>query len=162
NSQLRAACGARRERLLAQLEGPAAVPAGLPVARNYPQNPYPYRASSHFLYLVGLPLSGACLWLDGADTCLLIPPVEPDADLWHGPPPGLEALREATGLSIAPLTNLSALRRGRKVACPPGVHAETAQVWAEALGRAPTSLGKQEQDVPLLDALVALRLRHDE
>jgi Xaa-Pro aminopeptidase len=159
---LRAHCATRRARLLAALPAPALIPAGLPVPRNYPANPYPYRASSHFLYLVGLALPGAALWLDGDETRLLVPPVEADADLWHGPSPGPEALRELTGLHTAPLTALASLRRGRFVACPPCVHLETAHALGALLERAPHELGRDERDVPLLEALIALRLQHDE
>ena len=49
----------RRARLAARLGNrPALIAAGVPRPRNYAANLYPFRASSHFLYLFGLPLRG--------------------------------------------------------------------------------------------------------
>ena len=63
----RAAHEARRAQLAARLGNrPALIAAGLPRPRNYAANLYPYRASSHFLYLFGLPLRGAVTIYDGA------------------------------------------------------------------------------------------------
>ena len=81
----REACAARRQKLAARLGNrPALVAAGLPRPRNYAANLYAYRASSHFLYLVGVPLRGAVAVYDGAELTLYLPPPAPDQALWVG------------------------------------------------------------------------------
>ena len=60
------AFAARRMRLAKKIgEHAALIPAGGYVSRNFPAELYPYRASSHFLYLVGLPLVDGMLLVDG-------------------------------------------------------------------------------------------------
>lgn len=153
----------RRALLTASLgDRPALIPAGWPPPRNYPNNPYPYRASSHFLYLVGLALPGAMLWLDGPDQRLLLPEQDPLDALWHSQPETGAALEERTGLRLGPTANLPLLVRGRNVAVPPVLSAEERARIAKALTRDAHSLGTDEDiDGGLLDAIVALRLRHD-
>jgi Xaa-Pro aminopeptidase len=153
----------RRASLLARLGVRAAlIPAGYAPARNYVNNPYPFRASSHFLYLVGLALEGALLWLDGEDSQLLLPAHDPLDALWHAQPLPDAALSELTGLPIRRDASLAQLARGRSVATPPSLGAGQGQL-ARALGRPPGTLGKDEAiDGPLLDALIALRLVHDD
>ena len=56
-----AAFAARRRALMARFPGPVLFAAGLPRARNYAANRYPFRAASHFLYFVGEHLAGAAL-----------------------------------------------------------------------------------------------------
>ena len=56
----------RRTELSRRLGGaPILVSAGRAPSRNYPANRYPFRASSHFLYLVGEAMPGAALLLAG-------------------------------------------------------------------------------------------------
>ena len=108
---------ARRAALSARLGAvPALITAGRARSRNYAANTFPFRASSHFLYLVGLPLEGAGVWLDGGQVTLLVQPEDPDDALWHGAQPGSAELASALGLAVAPWSDLAALRRGREVA----------------------------------------------
>src|SRR6476660_2893930 len=94
----RAAHEARRARLAARLgDRPALIAAGLPRPRNYAANLYPYRASSHFLYLFGLPLRGAVAIYDGAAFTLYLPDAAPDQALWEGAPPTAAEIEETTG-----------------------------------------------------------------
>jgi Xaa-Pro aminopeptidase len=157
------AAAARRALLASRLgERPALVPAGSARPRNYPQNRYPYRASSHFLYLVGLALPEAALWLDGDDQRLLLPAHDPLDALWHAAPEPEQALAARTGLRIGGTHELAALARGRAVALPPVLTREDALPLARALGRDAAQLGRDEAiDAPLLEALIALRLCHD-
>ncbi len=156
------AAAARRAALQLHLRGrPALVPAGSARPRNYPQNPYPYRASSHFLYLVGIALEGALLWLDGDDERLILPARDPLDALWHAQPLADEALTELTGLRVERGAALARLSRGRSIATPP-VLGEERYALARDLERAPELLGHDEEtDGPLLEALIALRLKHD-
>ena len=143
---------ARRARLAQRLEGPAWICAGSPVGRNYPANTHPFRASSHFLYFVGQPFEDASLLVEGTDCTLFVhAPTLADA-LWHGPSPSLESLSARLGCTVKPL---EALNVPPDAATIPLVHGRHEQ--EKALGRA---LGS-DADLALIDAVIALRLRHD-
>ena len=47
----------RRERLAQLIEHPVILWSGNAVGRNFRANKLPFRASSHFLYFAGIPLS---------------------------------------------------------------------------------------------------------
>jgi Xaa-Pro aminopeptidase len=160
SSDLVTAAAARRQRLVGTLSGPVLVPAGRAPGRNYPANPYPFRASSHFLYFVGEAIEGAALWLDAERAVLLLDPPDPDATLWHGPLPSWAELGQRTGLEIAGYDTLPSLRGGRFVHTVPPVSAALAHELGRLLEREPARLGS-ELDAALLDAIVALRLTHD-
>src|ERR1041384_1229542 len=66
-------------------------------ARNYAANTYPFRASSHFLYLFGIAAErdGFGLW-DGTSWTLYLPARTADDALWEGPRPSLDDLAAAT------------------------------------------------------------------
>jgi Xaa-Pro aminopeptidase len=154
---------ARRDRLAAQLaDHPALVASGTPRPRNYAANTFPFRASSHFLYLFGLPLRGAYGLWDGQGWTLYAPAPAPDDPLWHGPEPSLAELQAALGCPVRPTEDLPAALAGRKVATIPAVDLETCAAQA-ALLRRPVQPGVLEPvDLPLADALIALRLVHDD
>jgi Xaa-Pro aminopeptidase len=159
---LQAARG-RRAALSERLAGaPALIPAGRPRPRNYPANHYPFRASSHFLYFVGLNLPEAALWIDGDDERLLLPETDPLDVLWHGPGDDAEQLAARCGLRCGALRELPALRGGRQVATPPLALADDRALLGELLTRTPHTLGAEQVDSALLDAIIALRLCHDE
>src|SRR5512139_3385549 len=130
------AARARRDQLREALHGaPALIPAGAPVGRNYPANPYPFRASSHFLYLVGLPLEGAFLLLGEEGATLFVPEAPEDDALWHGPRPGPAELAAATGAVVRPRSELASLLAGRGVATIPATDLGTRALQSELLGR---------------------------
>jgi Xaa-Pro aminopeptidase len=157
-----AAIKVRRDRLLALLEGqPALLTAGRSRPRNYLANPFPFRASSHFLYFAGRALEEAALWLDGEQTLLLVPEADRDDALWHGPAITNEELARETGLSIASWDALPALRGGRTVATVPPLDAGEAEQLGRQLARDPSWLGREAVDEGLLEAIVTLRLVHD-
>ena len=162
-SHLRRACAVRRGRLEALLSNvPAVIPAGRARPRNYAANTHPFRASSHFLYLVGAPLEGAALFIDEGSSVLLVPDHDAHDHLWHGPTPSHAELTEQTGLPVQSMRALDALRGDRTLATiPPLDHAE-AEHWARLLARPVDELGAHRSDEPLLEALVKLRLTHDE
>ena len=162
-THLTSAAHTRRARLTTALGPlPALLPAGEARPRNYPANTYPYRASSHFLYFTALSLPGAALWLDGDDQRLLLPTSDPLDALWHAPAVSPEALT-ASGLRIGNITQLPQLAAGRHVACTPPLSAADRQLFAALLAREPERLGSdQEHDGPLLEAIIGLRLQHDE
>src|SRR5690606_37225770 len=157
----RAALVARRHRLARELAGvPALFASGKAIGRNYPANAYPFRASSHFLFFAGLSLEDAWLLCDGEDATLFVTPPAPDDALWHGPSPSLAELAEAIGCKVEPKDGLPSALRGREVATVPVQDLATRAEQVSLLGRSlerPT-----EEDERLLDAIIALRLVHDE
>lgn len=148
-----AACQGRRRAVLEAIEGPALVPAGQPTPRNYLANPHPFRASSHFLYLVGAALPGAWLLLDGEAT-LFVPTPPPDDALWHGPQPSPAMLAELLGIAVRPLEALAGAVGGRAVAMLPALDGRTQADQAQ-WRRDPGT------DEVLAAALIRQRLVHD-
>ncbi len=99
----------RREAFLGRLDGPVALFAGGWRARNYPANPYSFRADSSFLYFFDRVEPNAAAFFDPADGTvrLFLEPRTPDDALWHGPMPGFEALQETQGVDeILPIGDL--------------------------------------------------------
>jgi Xaa-Pro aminopeptidase len=139
-SSLVSALQQRRDRLAQLYPDPVVLEAGQPVSRNFPANTYPFRASSHFLYFAGLPLSRAAIHLEQGKLILFIDDTTPEAALWHGPSPSRDAIAEAIGASAAyPYAEVEPYRAG----------ATTLPVAGPA-------------DPALVRALVALRLHHDD
>lgn len=156
-----AAVRARRERLVGKLGGePALVMAGAPRPRNYAALTYPYRASSHFLYFVGVGVPQAALLLDGARPTLFVEPHTSADELWHGPVPSEDDLAAATGCEVRPLKELPDVVKGRDVATVPAVDLGTLQMQQKMLKRSLDTL--ESQDEALVDAIIALRLEHDD
>jgi Xaa-Pro aminopeptidase len=158
----REACERRRGRLAAQLGNrPALIAAGTPRPRNYAANLYPFRASSHFLYLFALPLRGAVAFYDGASWTLYLPQPGADDALWEGPQPSLDAIADDAGCPARPLSRLPANIRGRAVATLPAPDLETCAEQSRLLGREIRRGVLDVLDAPLADALIELRLVHD-
>jgi len=161
---------ARRNALHATIRTPALLAAGALRARNYPANGYPFRASSHFLYLVGAALPSAVLWLSDGKSTLFIEPEEPGADLWDGPKPSFDSLRETLGMDqVRDLSELeSAIEAQRNsIATLPTQDAASCELLSRCLGRqiqpgSGASLKDGAPDAALADAMIALRLRHDD
>ncbi|QSQ20867.1 aminopeptidase P family protein [Pyxidicoccus parkwayensis] len=158
----------RRRELLAHALGrtPALVASSRPRPRNYAADQFPFRAASHFLYLFGLAAQDGLGFYDGQSWTLYLP--EPGADdaLWDGAVPGFAEVAERTGCPVRSRAELPAalgsVQATRTVATLPTPDAETCQDVEALLGR-PVRYGKlQAVDEPLADALVALRLRHDD
>jgi Xaa-Pro aminopeptidase len=146
------------------------VAAGRAPARNYPANVHPFRASSHFLYFGGPPIEGAALVVDDGRSTLFCDPPDDDDALWHGPRPTLEERAAAAGVDAArPLAELAeALDAARaRVATLPPQDAATA-AWLGALAGRPVTegsgarLAEGSPDARLADAVIALRLVHDD
>lgn len=137
----------------------------MPPSRNFRANLYPFRASSHFLYFVGESMEGAAvLFADGEATLFAHSP-DPEDALWHGPRPELSALRERLGFdAVRPLGELPSAVPAGTATLPPE-DAATAEWLGEVLGRSvKRSSGDQLSgpDAALADAMIALRLTHDE
>jgi Xaa-Pro aminopeptidase len=159
---------ARRAQLAARVKRPVLLLSGSAPPRNYPANRYPFRASSHFLYLVGAPIQHAALLLHEGRAVLFAEQASQSDALWHGPSPSLEDRRLAHALDDArPLEDLDAALAPirRDLATLPPQDTATAAWLGELVGRrvAPGSGDRleHEPDVELADAMIALRLRHD-
>ena len=144
-----AALRQRRARLLQALgDTPAVISAGTPRARNYPANTYDFRASSHFLYLIGVPVVDGVLVLADGRCELFAPPMAPDDPLWHGEQPGPDELQAVTGVdAVRPLPELAA----RLARLGSAGHLPAASV-----------ADRTAADDRLIHAILALRLVHDD
>lgn len=144
----------RRKKLMAKLhDAPVLVSAGMAPSRNYPANTYEFRASSHFLYLAGLPLEGASLLLSAGRSTLFVPPTGPSDALWHGEVPSAAELKERTGVDAVYTTSelaaaLDAVPGGR-------LRVSHLPVTTES------SVQAKEASEALIDAMIELRLPHD-
>jgi Xaa-Pro aminopeptidase len=154
---------ARRRRLAELLGGrPALVASGLPRPRNYRANTYPYRASSHFIYLTGASFPAAFLLLDGEEATIFAEPAAPDHALWHGPTPDDDAIEAATGCPVRPLAELPEAVGARALATLPPPDQATAEVLMAYVGH-PLGIDPPfPTDEALFDGIIALRLVHDE
>src|SRR5690349_918107 len=97
----------RRSRLSALLAGPALLVAGHSRPRNFQHNRFPFRAESHFLYLVGRSIEDAALLVTPTGATLYAPEADPEAELWTGPMTTLEQLSKELGLEVRPLEELT-------------------------------------------------------
>jgi Xaa-Pro aminopeptidase len=151
----------RRARLSRQLKGPALLVAGHSRPRNFQHNRFPFRADSHFLYLVGHSIEGAALLIQPAGATLYAPPSDSEAELWTGRMPTLEDWSTTLGLDVRPLDELQG---SAELATLPPQDWESA-LWLSDLLDRDLEPGSGEElvgaDAELADALIALRLRHD-
>jgi len=145
-----------------RLAGPAIFASGLPRPRNFRANRYPFRAESHFLYLIGAPLQGAALVIEPSVATLYAEPPSPEEALWSGPEPTLEELGDRLEISVRPITEL---RIAGETAFLPPQDYETA-CWLENLldREVEPSSGPELEgiDRALAEAMIDLRLRHDD
>jgi Xaa-Pro aminopeptidase len=157
---------AERRRQLSELLGKAAlssavIASGLPQPRNFAHNLYPFRASSHFLYLVGEPLEGCVLDIGPEHERLYVDPPDAATALWTGPQPTLNALADRLALEVRPLEEF---RPRREAACLAPVDALTTLWLSDILDRPLEPAHGEPQstaDALLADAMIELRLRHD-
>ncbi|MGG6239268.1 aminopeptidase P family protein [Nodosilinea sp. AN01ver1] len=134
----------RRDRLAELHPQPVLLWSGQAVARNFPANVYPFRANSHFLYFAGLPLAKAAIHLEGGRLTLFMDDTSPEAALWHGPTPSRDAIAAEIGAAAAyPYAQVDHYR------------AESATLPFQAKS-------DSDRSQALIEALVALRLHHDD
>lgn len=166
------AFAARRSALLARLDGPALIAAGQPQARNFRNNPHRFRASSHFLYLLGTPIPGAALLFARGEAQLFAPAHEPDDALWHGVQPSFAELQTTHQLAaVRPLEELPGALRdagdaGGRTATLPTEDAASSAWLSGVLGRVihpgtGHTIAAGTPDHALALAMIALRRRHD-
>ncbi len=152
----------RRRRWAERFSGNAVLAAGLSRPRNFHASRFPFRAESHFLYFVGRHLEGALLVLREGQPTLYLEPPHPDEALWSGPTPSLEQLERELELPVRPHAELEL---DESYATLPPPDAESAFWLSEWCGRElePASGALLEgADAALADAIIELRLVHDE
>lgn len=155
------AFAARRKRLSDRLGGPALLVAGQSRPRNFQHNRFPFRAESHFLYLVGRSIEGAALLVEPSGATLFAPQADPEAELWTGPMPSLSDWSQELGLEVRPIEELQG---ADDIAALPPQDLDTALWLSELLDRdleAGGGVELQGADVELAEAMIALRLSHD-
>lgn len=160
----------RRAQLLERIERPTLLLAGGWRARNYPQNPYPFRADSNVLFLVADPEPDSALLLDPQDGTVTMFVHERTAEdaLWHGPVPSFEEMRELHGVdAVAAVEGLAAAvakkAAGREidslaVADPAATAQARAITGQDLVFEDPARVGRPE----LVQAIGGLRLIKDE
>jgi Xaa-Pro aminopeptidase len=112
----------RRSQFLGLLDAPVLLMAGGARARNYPDNVYPFRADSSFLFFFHAPEADAAALFDPQDqsVILFLPERTPEGALWHGAMPDFATMQAMHGVStVRGLRDLEAeIKRrtmGRKV-----------------------------------------------
>lgn len=156
----------RRRQLLERLAAPALLFAGGERPRNYPANPYPYRADSNLLLFFSQPEPESVAAFDPAEgtVTLFLPPRTVETATWEGPRASLEEVREREGVDrVLPL---DALREeaARLASGRPLQALAVADPAATALARELTGLDLAQEEperigpAALVDALAELRL----
>jgi Xaa-Pro aminopeptidase len=114
------------------------------------------------LYLVGQQLEGAVLVFDGGRFVLYAHPPDPDEALWTGAQPTLEEIGARAGLECRPIDDFQPIEG---MAALPPQDGDSAAWFADFLDREIIALSGDELepvDQRLADAMIELRLRHDE
>jgi len=159
----KSACAERRARLATRLgRHPALVASGAPRPRGTHRGLHPFRAASHFLYLFGLHLPKAMGLWTGETWQLFLPEPGPDAALWTGAEPGFTELSEIIGVPIRSMAKLPENIRPATTATLPSPEFETCVEQSNLLGREIRPGKLSELDEPLADALIEMRLVHDQ
>jgi Xaa-Pro aminopeptidase len=147
--------------LAARGSSEACLAAGFARPRNFAHNVFPFRAESHFLYLVGCHLEGALFAIEQGEPRLYVPEPDPEAALWSGAqktPTELESELEM------PVFTLGEYEAHPLVLTLPPQDEESAEWLSSHVGRSIEAQSGPElrgSDVLLAEAMVELRLRHD-
>lgn len=156
---------AQRRRKLADLVNfPVVLWSGCAVARNFPANTYPFRASSHFLYFAGLSLPNAAIRLESGRLELYVDDPSPASILWHGATPTRDEWAERIGADAAfPFHDLEVSADGAATIAvqDPITRLHQANLLDRPLPFPDPSIVPLEIDMKLAQAIVQLRLCHD-
>ncbi|MEH1801489.1 MAG: aminopeptidase P family protein [Nostoc sp.] len=152
----------RRQQLANLIDFPAILWSGSNSSRNFLANSFPFRASSHFLYFAGLPLSKAAIRLEAGKLELFIDDPSPSSALWHGEMPTREEIAQKIGADVArPMAELESWVEDAAT-----LAVQDAATWTQqsqllnrwVLPQSPP----QGIDLELAKAIVSLRLTHDD
>lgn len=131
---------------------------------NYPDNPYPFRQDSCFLYFIGLDYPGlaAVIDVDEVKECVFGDDITVNDIIWMGPQPSLKEKCQKVGISeTAPLNRLQeilkkAVEQNRRVHFLPQYRAENTLKIERLLGIHPSAI-KDEVSETLIKAVAAQR-----
>jgi Xaa-Pro aminopeptidase len=131
---------------------------------NYPDNQYPFRQDSCFLYFIGLDYPGlaAVIDVDEDKECVFGEDLTVDDIIWMGPQPSLKEKSQKIGISeTAPLNRLQeilkkAVEQNRRVHFLPQYRTENTLKIERLLGIHPTAI-KDEVSETLIKAVAAQR-----
>lgn len=153
----------RRHKLAQHFPDPVILWSGRSLARNYPHNTYPYRASSHFLYFAGLPIENAAILLVNGNLTLFWDEDPPESALWHGQTPSRSEIAACIQANADyPLQDLGSNRYLNQAATIPIQDPYTRQQQAQVLGREILDPRQtQGQDHTLITVISDLRRIHD-
>lgn len=152
----------RRQKLATLVDFPVLLWSGRSSARNFPANSYPFRASSHFLYFAGLPITNAAIRLEAGQLTLFMDDPTPADILWHGAALTREQVAAHIGADAAyPLQRLKSFAEGVATLAvqDSATRLEQSQLLARRI--APAN-APEEIDAILTEAIVQLRLIHDD
>src|SRR5512141_1522995 len=103
----------RRQKLAERISFPVVLWSGKSSPKNFPANPYPFRASSHFLYFAGLPLQNAAIRLESGQLQLFLDNPPESSILWHGLTPSRDEIAAQIGADEAhPMVRLQSYAEG--------------------------------------------------
>ncbi|MBW4688238.1 MAG: aminopeptidase P family protein [Komarekiella atlantica HA4396-MV6] len=152
----------RRQRLGNLIDFPAIIWSGGSSPRNFPANRFPLRASSHFLYFAGLPLSNVAIRLEAGKLELFMDDPQPSSALWHGEMPTRDEIAQKIGADVArPMAELELWLEGAAT-----IAVQESATWTQqsqllnrwVLPQSPP----QGIDLELAKAIASLRLTHDD
>jgi len=152
----------RRQNLAEKFSDKALFWSGCAPSRNFPANTFPFRASSHFLYFAELPLKNAAIELDNGKLTLFMDNPSPESILWGGQKPSRDKIAEKIGADAAyPVSDLANYNASAATIAVP--NPITYQQQCEYLQREiPEPSQAQGKDLDLIQAVIGLRLSHDE
>jgi Xaa-Pro aminopeptidase len=154
----------RRHRLSSLVSFPVLLWSGQSSSRNFPANVYPFRASSHFLYFAGLPLTNAILYFNAGQITLLMDDAPASSVLWHGASPTRDDIARQIGADTAyPLSELSKLLQNlSQIATIPAQDAATRSHQSQLLKRPmPAANALKGNDRELATAIATIRMVQD-
>ncbi|MEH2317049.1 aminopeptidase P family protein [Nostoc sp.] len=152
----------RRQQLANLINFPAILWSGSKSPRNFPANAFLFRASSHFLYFAGLPLSKAAIRLEAGKLELFIDDPSPSSALWHGEMPTRDEIAQQIGADVArPMAELESwVEDAATIAIQDA--ATWTQQWQLLNRLILPQTPPQGIDLELAKAIVTLRLTHDQ
>lgn len=159
----------RREQLCQQLslslpKRIGLVLVGVSQPRNYRGNPYPFRGSSHALYLAGQLPEGSVLIMDPDRSMsgeIFVPHETLSDQLWHGKGPSVEDWGKALKSPCYPLSELEVRLKDQadRLVGLPQYQPQMLSYQAQLLGRA---FEADQADLRWIQLLVEARLTHDD
>ncbi len=129
--------------------GPILLHGSNLVPRNYPDNTYPFRQNSHFLYYTGLAVPGLALVMDGDRETLFAPRATMDDIVWTGPVDSPEALARRAGIRRVGTDLSSAIPRSGRIKALPASEALIEAIVRQRSIKAPDEIREIESAVAL-------------